>query len=76
VKKEIPEWAINLKLNLTQLIQDFKELCQALPLPVLENISKFQTAQKELNFLRSKLEGLYKKRDRYLDLQKIIKETE
>ncbi len=76
VKKEVPEWALNLVLHLTQLSEGFKELCKNLPLPVLENLEKFQATQKEIDFLRYRIDELNKKRDRYYALEEIVKATE
>lgn len=75
-RKEVPEWAVNLVLHLTQLVEGFKELCKNLPLPVLENLEKFQATQKEIDFLRYRIAELNKKRDRYYTLQEIVRATE
>lgn len=75
-KREVPEWALNLILHLTQLIEGFKDLSKNLPLPVLENLEKFQATQKEIDSLRYRIDELNKKRDRYYALKEIVRATE
>ncbi len=72
----MPEWALNLILHLTQLIEGFKDLSKNLPLPVLENLEKFQATQKEIDSLRYRIDELNKKRDRYYALKEIVRATE